>query len=55
MGKGKQSPIAMMAASNFYRILLERVFHREQMSVDADAPKTTVMLSQLSHEEQTNV
>ena len=52
MGKGKQSPIAMMAASNFYRVLLERVFQRDEVMEDVAVPKTTVMLSQLSREER---
>lgn len=50
MSKGKQSPIAMMAASNFYRVLLARVFDREQAMDDVAVPKSTIMLAQLEQE-----
>jgi len=39
-----ESPVALMAASQFYRVLLERTFQREGMPEDA-VPLTTVMLS----------
>ncbi len=39
-----ESPVALMATSQFYRVLLERTFDREGVPEDA-VPLTTIMLT----------
>jgi hypothetical protein len=45
MAKAKQTAISMMAASRFYRVLLERVFQSDNAVDDIAVPKTTILLS----------